>query len=1364
MLPSDIGVFDVFVRGDGGNVEHYWHTADGLYGPELLGGRFDSDPVARDFPEGRLHLLGRSGQRIVDWSWDGPAHAGPLGPPAEDVLPGFCLTDPEVLVAGDVYVFALGVEGEIRRWLHRPGAWWTAPRRLTSDLAASRPVAICRTAGVIDVFAAASGGGLRQWSKEEGTSWTSTPRGGGHLVGRPTVDSSAPRRLDVFAVGSDGVPLHWGWNGARWFDAEKRLEMPPPGAPQPVVSEVHLVAFGGERLVLIAREADGSVVRWTLEPPTPGTPAAWAGPSTLESGALPPAAWSLGEDDFETLHRRPDGAFHYYHFTVDPGGGMGEAVPLVLDDAVMDPAEPEPAPQTMTPLPLDPDLLLVRPEDLVLLGVRWSGFTVRTPPGAPAELVPGAGAELTVLLPPQHVAEEVVPAVGAVVPGLPPGATGGFPTWRAALSGASRIVVGFPSGDPPVPLTAEGVLDAVRRGRLLPGTGTQDRKTALEIPYGLVLSPHPPAEGEVRCAHPAAAVRSPTESVGLWQTTVSAAGTAAGAPAGLTLRPLSATSNDPFPVPLTGASRARILLEPPTARIDRLALSSLGGSLTAAGDWGTFRWEHDATLGRDRKVRTVTKGVLYPFGQRAVYTESTERVFASTAQGAIAHLRKSTTLTITDPVRQEPADPGLQAAFPFEEVEIERTFFEGVTPLNEEFKEFPVPELEALLGARSGLLTGARSVYERLYVDGGRPSGSPPIEDLADGQTPDASAARAYLNLQEELAEVDEKIDALPHHGLVSLRVLFVPGAGGTAIDFPVRLRGRLGDLHVSMPLVFLEDIDKPQGLFDPPFVSLTDSEVADWLRATHQGVGGAVVDTRGARIDLVRSAAPVTQDVCEVARLHVVGTRHEGGYRARLGVEPAAEEGRRPPEGRWGFDATLPAVRALLGPEKSTVRLALSGALLRSEPELKVPFVLPVGVEDLAVKFTENSARSGGLVAPDLVADGISRLDGPVNVAGLLDRNAAGKLDPAKILGDTATLLGYRLSDLIDADVLKAPPAVLTEPQEGRPPRITLQWRRVKLATGAGSFVTGHGGESELDLDVVMAAEGQKVTCTVTNVALALPDRADKLLEVSFDKIEFIQEGGQPPTLRIDGIHAEFFGPLNLLKELQEQVDLGGSAPQIESSTTGVSATYALPVPDVTAGVFRMTGLAFHAGIDVPFDTRPVTVSLGFASREKPFNLSVLMFGGGGYVDVVIDRTGLRRLEAALEFGASVAVDFLVASGEVHAMGGVHLRLADGTFVLGGYLRLGGHVSVLGLVTVSVELTITLEYHSDTNEMTGRATLVLEIDLTLFSESVEIDTGTWVLAGGGRDRGPQPLPAAAPGASAQEWDDYRGAFAEGQE
>jgi hypothetical protein len=291
-----------------------------------------------------------------------------------------------------------------------------------------------------------------------------------------------------------------------------------------------------------------------------------------------------------------------------------------------------------------------------------------------------------------------------------------------------------------------------------------------------------------------------------------------------------------------------------------------------------------------------------------------------------------------------------------------------------------------------------------------------------------------------------------------------------------------------------------------------------------------------------------------------------------------------------------------------------------------------------------------------------------------------------------------------------------------------------------------------------------------VENFSLVLPPGDEELLTLTFRSLVFIQQAGHTPDLQVNGLDVKFAGGLELLRALQEKLQgllgLGGNKPTIRATSSGITAAYTLSVPSVSAGAFLLSNIAMYVGVDVPFDRNPVTVSLAFARRDNPFNLSVLMFGGGGYIDIQIGPTGLTRLEASMDFGASVAVDFIIASGEVHALGGLRYVQAGASINLEGFIRIGGSVEVLGLVSVSIELLVTLRYESAGNRMVGRATIVVEVDLTLFSESVEIDSGEWVLIGSDRPVQPSPpaspsliaIPAEDPGLRA--WRAYQEAFA----
>src|SRR5439155_4119511 len=122
----------------------------------------------------------------------------------------------------------------------------------------------------------------------------------------------------------------------------------------------------------------------------------------------------------------------------------------------------------------DPQFLIVRPDDLVVLGVRWSGFrTVQAggPGGPPVlEAAPGGG-RIVLTFPPQAIAEE----------GLPPGESTGVPVRQASLAGPSRVEFAVAPGTRLV-VGAAGLLAALTGGARLASGGPGDERTLIELP------------------------------------------------------------------------------------------------------------------------------------------------------------------------------------------------------------------------------------------------------------------------------------------------------------------------------------------------------------------------------------------------------------------------------------------------------------------------------------------------------------------------------------------------------------------------------------------------------------------------------------------------------------------------------------------------------------------------------------------------------------------------------------------------------------------------------------------------------------------------------------------------------------------
>ena len=145
-----------------------------------------------------------------------------------------------------------------------------------------------------------------------------------------------------------------------------------------------------------------------------------------------------------------------------------------------------------------------------------------------------------------------------------------------------------------------------------------------------------------------------------------------------------------------------------------------------------------------------------------------------------------------------------------------------------------------------------------------------------------------------------------------------------------------------------------------------------------------------------------------------------------------------------------------------------------------------------------------------------------------------------------------------------------------------------------------------------------------------------------------------------------------------------------------------------------------------MPFLGESIETAFNFSTRENPFRLQVALFAGGGFFGITITPDRVRILEAALEFGAAVSVDFGVASGSVSVMAGIYFRLETDAAgkenaQLTGYFRMRGEVEALGLVSVCIELYLSLTYETKTEKAVGRATLTVEVEVAFFSVSVEI-------------------------------------------
>jgi len=193
-----------------------------------------------------------------------------------------------------------------------------------------------------------------------------------------------------------------------------------------------------------------------------------------------------------------------------------------------------------------------------------------------------------------------------------------------------------------------------------------------------------------------------------------------------------------------------------------------------------------------------------------------------------------------------------------------------------------------------------------------------------------------------------------------------------------------------------------------------------------------------------------------------------------------------------------------------------------------------------------------------------------------------------------------------------------------------------------------------------------------------------------------------------------------------------------------GARAVLNLPLPPLQTGAFAVSHLALRSRFEVaaPSGKFYVGVGLSLSSKERPFTLTVLCLGGGGWLDVLtmyrpFEESGKlqTRLSIGLAAGADFTFDIGVAAGTVYFLISLYAEYTVGggnsSLRIALRLSMGGEVSILGIVSVNLSLVLEASYESGgTLKCRGELSVSIEI-CWCFTLEVHQEV-EFVLAGGG--------------------------------
>ncbi|MGW1817560.1 hypothetical protein ACWCQM_28830 [Streptomyces sp. NPDC002125] len=368
----------------------------------------------------------------------------------------------------------------------------------------------------------------------------------------------------------------------------------------------------------------------------------------------------------------------------------------------------------------------------------------------------------------------------------------------------------------------------------------------------------------------------------------------------------------------------------------------------------------------------------------------------------------------------------------------------------------------------------------------------------------------------------------------------------------------------------------------------------------------------------------------------------------------------------------------------------------------------------------------------------------------------------PQSAVTDLAQLSDSRIDQIINGGdplaLLPVPLLRVTDLADGAGKELRYVWKPPLKSAG---FLDLSHASLVLDSRTVRspdALDKSSISGELTGLVLKFAG----LVEVRIARLAFTASPGGKPDIDASGLELEFQGALSFINNLRSLLpaDGFGKGAYIDIDPAGIRAGYTLAIPSIGVGVFSLQNLSLSAGLTIPFTDSPIRFRFSVCERRNPFNVSVSLFGGGGFFAMEVSSRGIEIVEGALEFGGSAALNLGIASGGVSIMAGVYFKLDNSNptsqnITLSGYLRCNGYLSVLGIVSVTVEFYLELTYQKSGGEsvIRGRGTLSVSVRIAFFSKTVSL-TLERSFAGAPGD------PTFAQCVEPQDWDTYCLAFA----
>ncbi len=865
--------------------------------------------------------------------------------------------------------------------------------------------------------------------------------------------------------------------------------------------------------------------------------------------------------------------------------------------------------------------------------------------------------------------------------------------------------------------------------------------------------------------------------------------------------------------------------DPVPIGVDRLMLSSLGAWMDVRGAWDRLptglaveEWRHRAAMGRDNYVRVVYAGFLFPFGHRASLVKVTERKFQphpGSPSRQVAYLRQRMFIVVREQDKvfgatnlATDAGESYDLMMPFKRVRITTL----VTPNLDDPAASDYPDgllqsafwprvgqsdfqfhlvMEDLDGQTSELTMPLQFVGKEIAdkPDRGTIASIATMYQNASGAEALARRTRPFNGQKVAFAASSKPGDTTFETELVTFGAEVPPQSAYAKLpaQFP-RFYPVVRKVKLSIPAIkhLVGNDSRPEVKFNASYLKVGFGGSGAAKNAGEvflEMLGGSAVDLKfsgkGDRAGglmhpnmqisgLSRTMGPVAGSLDMIRQ----GTFNPEQFFGALGAKLFGAIDLWDIVKAVGLDQGLDLV-----PKFVTEALSAVEGFIKDIETFKATLdAMPGAVASAATTLKadiDKIIKSIITFDPLALPGDLSTFVGHVtSMIGAIPTVPG--LSPA-LRNDALARLQQFKSTLSDIDEFVAMVKSFADAIEmAKEMKVRFEWRPKIASWGFNPakplFIPNNERGFYVSVELRAKTDGRSepsanISCGIDDFVLDLIAPAS-FIKLHFKTIQFFASTGKKADVNVELNRIEFVGVLSFVETLKELIPLDGFSdpPALDISEKGIDASFSIAIPNVSIGVFSLQNMSLAAGFTIPFIGEPLSVRFNFCTRENPFNLTVSMFGGGGFFGLTLNPAGVQILEAAFEFGACVSLDFGVASGSISVVAGIYFRMANeggtDTCTLMGYFRLHGEVDVLGLISASITLELSLSYEFSSGKCVGRATLTIEVEVLFFSASVEIACER-KFAGAKGDPSFEQLmaPYVENGVEVRPWDEYCTAF-----